>query len=398
MSHKPFLQRQSRRLSAGILLGLIVVGEMARVFLGNGVGLKTQQLSKLNLFVLFLSLQIVFAPLQAGLSDFYCRKRSIIFCLICITMSVFISSLYTYRKDLLILSTLVFGIAGNLIPISRAGLLDLIFSHHNFRFFIGLSTVAIAMGYYLSSIFFRFFPIYFILLLILIGLIVGIAIAYFYFIDIKDTDSLTPKMEFSLSQEVYALWNNFLKRPIFLLPLLTYFFIEIAFYEMFFDYTATSPESFLYSVILMCLGYMIGAFILRTSTRDDEVWIRIGLFCSFLSLVLFTCTPTDTAIYLYLIFFVLFSMGYGLFIPCLFSLLSKQEPAYNQGKIYGLVDSFDAAALLIAYLINGELTKSVTHSKGGLHYHNFIIPILSVFCFFIAVIIYKYYLIYKTKI
>lgn len=398
MSHKPLLQRQSRRLSAGILLGLIVVGEMARVFLGNGVGLKTQQLSKLNLFILFLSLQVVFAPLQAGLSDFYCRKRSIIFCLICITMSIFISSLYTYRKDLLILSALVFGIAGNLIPISRAGLLDLIFPHHNFRFFIGLSTVAIATGYCLSAIFFRLFPIYFILLLILIGLIAGIAIAYFYFIDIKDTDSLSPRMEFSLSQEVYALWNDFLRRPIFLLPLLSYFFIEIAFYEMFFDYTATSPESFLSSVILMCLGYMVGAFILRTSAREDEVWIRIGLLCSFFSLVLFTCTPTDISVFLRLIFFVIFSMGYGLFIPCLFSLLSKQEPAHNQGKIYGLVDSFDAAALLIAYLMNGQLTKSVTHFKGVIHYHNFIIPILSIPCFFIAVLIYKYYLKYKEKI
>lgn len=398
MSYKPLLQRQSRKLSAGILLGLIVVGEMARVFLGNGSGLKTQQFSRLNLFVLFLSLQVVFAPLQAGLSDFYCRKGSIIFCLICITMSIFISSLYTYRKDLLILSALLFGIAGNLIPISRAGLLDLIFPHHNFRFFIGLSTVAIAAGYCLSAIFFRLFPTYFILLLILIGLVVGIAVAYFYFIDIKDTDSLTAKIEFSLSQEVYALWNDFLKKPIFLLPLLTYFFIEVAFYEMFFDYTATSPESFLYSVILMCLGYMVGAFILRTSTKDDEVWIRIGLFCSFLSLVLFTCTPTDTTLYLRLIFFILFSMGYGLFIPCLFSLLSKHEPAHNQGKIYGLVDSFDAAALLIAYLMNGELTKSVVHSKGIIHYHNFIIPILSIPCFFIAVLIYKYYLKYKTKI
>ena len=387
MSHKPLLQRQSRRLSAGILLGLIVVGEMARVFLGNGAGLKTQQLSKLNLFILFLSLQVVFAPLQAGLSDFYCRKRSIIFCLICITMSIFISFFYTYRKDLLILSAIVFGIAGNLIPISRAGLLDLIFPHHNFRFFIGLSTVAIAAGYCLSAIFFRLFPIYFILPLLLIGLIGGIAVAYLYFIDIKDTDSLSPKMEFSLSQEVYALWNDFLKKPIFLFPLLTYFFIEVAFYEMFFDYTATSPESFLYSVILMCLGYMVGAFILRTSTRSDEVWIRIGLLCSFLSLVLFTCTPTDLNIYLRLIFFVLFSMGYGLFIPCLFSLLSKQELAHNQGKIYGLVDSFDAAALLIAYLVNGESTKTVAHSKGVIHYHNFTIPILSIPCFFIAVLL-----------
>lgn len=398
MPHKPLLQRQSRRLSAGILLGLIVAGEMARVFLGNGAGLKTQQLSKLNLFILFLSLQVVFAPLQAGLSDFYCRKRSLIFCLICITISICICTLYTYRKDLLILAALVFGIAGNLIPISRAGLLDLIFPHHNFRFYIGLSTVAIASGYCISALLFRFFPNYFILLLILIGLIAGIVLAYFYFIDIKDTDSLSPRMEFSLSQEVYALWNDFLKRPIFLLPLLSYFFIEVAFYEMFFDYTATSPESFLYSVILMCLGYMVGAFILRSSAREDEVWIRIGLLCSFLSLVLFTCTPTDISLFLRLIFFVLFSMGYGLFIPCLFSLLSKQEPAHNQGKIYGLVDSFDAAALLIAYLMNGELTKSVVHSKGVIHYHNFIIPILSIPCFFIAVVIYKYYLKYKAKI
>lgn len=397
MSYKPLLQKRSATLSAGILLCLIIVGEMARVFLGNGAGLKTQHVSRINLFVLFLSLQVIFAPLQAGLSDFYCRKKSIIFCLVCITTSVCISSFYTYRVDLLLLAALLFGIAGNLIPISRAGLLDLIFPHHNFRFYIGLSTVAIALGYCFSAILFRILPSYVILILIILGLLIGIFIAHFYFIDIKDSHPDIAKGAFSLSQEIYALWNDFLRKPIFLLALLTYFFLEVSFYEMFFDYTATTPESFLSSVILMCLGYIAGAFTIKTSKRSDETWIKRGLFCSFSALVFFTCIPIDRFLFLRLTFFVLFSIGYGLFTPCLFSLISKQEASHSQGKIYGLVDSFSAGALLITYLINGEVKKSVVHSSTFIHYHDFVIPILSISCFFVALLFYNYYLQYRAK-
>lgn len=397
MSHKPLFHQPTKMLSAKILLCLMIVGEMARVFLGNGAGLKTQQLSRINLFVLFLSLQVIFAPLQAGASDFYCRKKSIIFCLICITTSICISSLYTYRADLLLLAAVLFGVAGNLIPISRAGLLDLIFSHHNFRFYIGLSTVSIALGYCFSAILFRILPSFVILLLIIAGLITGIFIAYFYFVDIKDTQTSKHKGEFSLSQEIYSLWNDFLKKPIFFLLFLTYFFLEVAFYEMFFDYTGTTPESFLYSVILMCLGYIVGAFVIKTSTKSDEIWVKRGLFCSFLALALFTCIPIDRLVLLRLTFFVLFAAGYGLSIPCLFSLLSKQEALHSQGRIYGLVDSFDAGALLITYLIIGSFTKPLPHRSIFVHYHNFVIPILSIGCFFVAVLFYNYYLQYRAK-
>ncbi|MGL4348023.1 MAG: MFS transporter [Chlamydiales bacterium] len=390
MSHKPLLHKRSKILSIAILLSLIVIGEMARTFLGNGAGLKTQHNSRINLFVLFLSLQVIFAPLQAGLSDFYCRKKSIIFCLICITTSICISSLYSYRVDLLTLAALLFGIAGNLIPISRAGLLDLIFPHHNFRFYIGLSTVSIALGYCLSAILFRILPTFSLLLLIIVGLITGIFIAYFYFIDIKDTLPSRYKGEFSLSKEIYSLWSDFLKKPTFLLIFLTYFLLEIAFYEMFFDYTATTPESFFSSIIVMCLGYIVGALFIKTSTCSDETWIKRGLFCSFIALALFTCIPINRLVILRLTFFVIYSVGYGLFTPCLFSLLSKQEASHSQGRIYGIVDSFDAGALLISYLINGSFTKPIPHKSTFIHYENFIIPLLSISCFFVAVLLYNY--------
>lgn len=398
MSDKALLHEPTKMISAKILLCLIIVGEMARVFLGNGAGLKTQQISRINLFVLFLSLQVIFAPLQAGASDFYCRKKSIIFCVICITTSLCISSLYTYRADLLLLAALLFGMAGNLIPISRAGLLDLIFPHQNFRFYIGLSTVAIALGYCFSAILFSILPSFVILLLIISVLITGIFIAHFYFIDIKNTHTVRDKSNFSLSQEIYSLWNDFLKKPMFILLFLTYFFLEIAFYEMFFDYTGMTPESFFSSVILMCLGYIVGAFVIKRSFKSDKKWIKRGLFCSFIALALFSCIPIERLLLLRLTFFVLFAAGYGLSIPCLFSLLSKQEALHShQGRIYGLVDSFDAGALLIAYLINGSFTQRLPNRSIFIHYQNFIIPIFSIGCFFVAVLFYNYYLQYKPK-
>lgn len=398
MLYKLLSPKKSTTISIGILLCLIILGEMAKVFLGNGAGLKKQQVSGINLFIVFVSLQIIFAPLQAGLSDFYCRKKSIIFCLVCITISTCVSSLYNYRPDLLILAALLFGIAGNLVSISRAGLLDLIFPHQHFRFYIGLSTVAIALGYCFSAILFRILPIFVILLLVILGLMAGIFIAHFYFIDIKDTQPFRHREKFSLSREVYSLWNDLLSKPLFLLIFLTYFFLEVAFYEMFFDYTAMSADSFLFSVVVMSLGYIMGAFIIKTHNLTDETWLKIGFFCSFITLILFISIPIDRLLFLRLTFFVLFSLGYGLSIPCLFSLLSKQEASHSQGRIYGLIDSFDASALLISYLVNGSFTTNPLPSKSTfIRFENYVIPILPITCFFVAMLIYNYYLIYRKK-
>jgi sugar phosphate permease len=46
-----------------------------------------------------------------------------------------------------------------------------------------------------------------------------------------------------------------------------------------------------------------------------------------------------------------FALGFGFFVPCLFSSISKKHPMHEQGKIYGLIDSTDALGLMIAVLI-----------------------------------------------
>ena len=107
-------------------------------------------------FIFFLMVQIVFSPIQAGYSDFYCRKKSIAISLSFSAISLLPAFLYFQHSIsplfLLFLMAIIKGVAGNNLPLAWAGIADT--QNSNIRLSLGFSTSAIALGY-LALIFLR---------------------------------------------------------------------------------------------------------------------------------------------------------------------------------------------------------------------------------------------------
>ncbi len=111
------------------------------------------------LLVLILStgmlvLQIFSAPIQAGFSDFYCRKKSIIvslaFSCLSLIILVFFKSKNTLSLTPLVLVLFMNGIFGNTIPLAWSAVADT--QKTNLRFSLALTTGAYSIAYMLLAV------------------------------------------------------------------------------------------------------------------------------------------------------------------------------------------------------------------------------------------------------
>lgn len=124
-----------------MLLYLVFVDESVDNF---AINVSSKIFVENNFFVYFLlGLQIIFAPLQAGFSDYYLRKRSLIISVVSTLLSVVLFKFaLTYSFLLVIFAISIKGIMGNSMPIAWAGIADET-RNNNFRFALALSICAI---------------------------------------------------------------------------------------------------------------------------------------------------------------------------------------------------------------------------------------------------------------
>lgn len=130
-----------------ILASVIGDNSILRIF-----GAQTPVIA-LILSITMIVLQIFAAPMQAGFSDFYYRKKSLIVSLAFSFLSVIILVFFK-SKDLLSLIPLVFvvfmnGIFGNTIPLAWAALADT--QKKSLRFSLALATTAYSLAYMLLA-------------------------------------------------------------------------------------------------------------------------------------------------------------------------------------------------------------------------------------------------------
>lgn len=108
----------------------------------------------LILSISMLVLQILAAPIQAGFSDFYCRKKSLIvslvFSFLSVIILIFFKSGHLLSFFSLILVLLMMGIFGNTVPLAWAALADV--QKKNLRFSLALTTGAYSVAYMILAI------------------------------------------------------------------------------------------------------------------------------------------------------------------------------------------------------------------------------------------------------
>jgi MFS family permease len=158
-----------------ILANVVGDNSILRVF-GNQTPLLA-----LILPTIMIILQILAAPLQAGFSDFYCRRKSLIVSLSFTSLSLIILVFFK-SKDLLtvfplVLVALMNGIFGNTVPLAWAALADM--QKTNLRFSLALTRGAYSVGYMILAVSNLYTITNTFWLFVIAGVFLGVLFAYF---------------------------------------------------------------------------------------------------------------------------------------------------------------------------------------------------------------------------
>lgn len=342
-----------------ILFYAVFTDELTDTFLINGSSriLNSSKGFRDSLLVcVMLFTQIIFSPIQAGFSDYYLRRKSLMFSLILSLFAVviFISSNYLGSTALFI-AIIIKGALGNTVPIAWAGISD-ITKGKNIRFALALSICALAVGSWGSLILAPLITVNAFFILTFILLIICLFLLILGFKDPKDslTHNYLEKVSFykMISHEFIGIYR-ILKKPINFYIVIAFFFSEIAFYQILFRVEVfKNYHCFINIPLTIGIGYTLGTIWLKFLKSKDKVVSLMGLVFSFLSILmislLFLFEIENKLIFNLL--FVFYSFGYALFTPALYSLITLRDHPHLQGKIYGLLESTDSLASLITFL------------------------------------------------
>jgi MFS family permease len=345
-----------------LLLAFIFIDETCSNYILNAFANRTSVL-EFSLYLTFLLVSIITAPIQAGYSDFFCRKKSLIVSLSFSLLScvlVFFSLKNTYSPLIFLFIGIVIKAAlGNTLPLSWAAISDT--QNKNFRFSLALSTSAMAFGYIVLIIIKRFFTDHSAFVIsVLFAILIYLCIRYFR--DIRDKkEHETPQdantlalFKTSIKEEIKLIINNFLKDKRIRKALSAFLLWEVSFYSALIVDIDMKIDGFNDLSLSMLLGYFAGVLLLKFSKKTDLQMIKIGYILSICALVpiLLLNFLFDMRLLIISCYFI-YSIAAAFLAPSLFSILSRERKPHEQGKIYGLIDSTDTIAFLIAsiYLI-----------------------------------------------
>jgi MFS family permease len=313
-------------------------------------------------FIFLSILQTVAAPIQAALSDLYCRKKSLIFSLTVSLVSLVL--LYFFIQDSRLLLILLFfiislkGLAGNTLPLSFAAIADI--KNKNIRLSFGIATLPYTAAYFFLIFTNKTFSESFSVLLSIGAFILFIALCFMFFYDQRDMTKQEKKvlsLDFSFSkklknemrtirEKIYNLSNR--------MAFISYLLWEISLYSILLLYVDFGVKKFSTIGIAMLSGAGVAVLVLKICDMiDDERMIKLGYNLSAFSLVpFFLIYPFTKNFNFYVLSTCYFfhTMGNILLSASLFALMAKRTPPHECGKIYGLFDSVDTVAFLIASL------------------------------------------------
>jgi MFS family permease len=297
-------------------------------------------------FFLLYILQLVFATFQGGISDYYCRRKSLIFGLGAILLGqLFFFMAFKWGLWCLVVTIVLYGVTGNITPIARAALMDTELKK-DFRMSVGFSTIAIALGWIGMMIAAYFFQPVVVTWTVTILALVGMSAVVFWFRDPRDLKKLNEK--FTLHHEFKRI-GQVVKHRWFFYSLVGYFIAEVAFYQIFcFDEGNLANPDVRYVISTWVIGYCIGAVVQIFGVKDDRFGIMSGAYISLFSiflLILFDLFHVEKS-FIVTVFNFLFAFGFGFFVPCLFAFAAKRFNPNLQGKMYGLIDATDALGIL----------------------------------------------------
>lgn len=321
----------------------------------------------LLLSVGMLVVQMIAAPIQAGFSDFYCRKKSLIASLI-FSLASIILLLFTKSTDqvyplLFILILILSGALGNTIPLAWAALADS--REKNIRLPLALSSAAYAIAYLVLAFSSMgkmkaiFDPHWLSPDRVSVFLfIVSILLCMFFFADRRDRkshfefkDTKLKYLRLAHAESTSLIKEVSCKRT--RLGLLAYLLWATSQYSVLILLT-DFQVGYKTTVIWMMCGYLVGVAILGfLKDISDEKMIRAGFIVTIAAIPLFYIWKLfkfDSKTALTVCFFV-YTVGNAFLSPSILSLFSKERKLNQQGKGFGLIISADTLGFLIALIL-----------------------------------------------
>ncbi len=355
------------RLYLPLLLGFLLGDEVCNNYIFQVFSLESHNL-QLILYVAFLLTQIIAAPLQAGFSDFYCRKTSLVvslsFSLLSLVLVIFFFKV-TASIWVLVVIFLSKGLIGNTLPLSLAGVADA--ERKDKRLAMGLCTGAMASGYLVLIVLGKTLPIQQLPFPIIALFLILIFLCTIFFVDLRDkegkpTDRALQGSSFRLfMKELKLIWIEIklIKEELIqkktLLALVIFLLWEISQCSIHMLDVDLRSKKFSNLTTAMVLGYLVGLLVLwGTKNKEDERVVKWGFAVCIGSVIpIFVTYPflSETKVVLLSCYF-LYNLGTVFLAPSLFSILAKERQAHEQGKIFGLLESTDTIAFLLASIID----------------------------------------------
>ncbi len=317
----------------------------------------------------FLVLQIFFASIQSGLSDFFGRKESLILSF-CISLSSLLCAfLYTHYSFIfgifLILALVAKALLGNTIPISFAAIADTQGKNYRRSFAIASSTYSLS---FITLILINLITLNNVVRISISAIILFISLAtcFYAFKDATDRTAHPPHDGDNIhrSQNIFSkfwklgtreigLLREELRRPLTKYGLSAYVLWEISMYSIIISQIDLNPGSSQDITLAMMIGYFVGVLILQIrpcKTVSDRKMITVGYLFSFFSLIpyFFLIPVLHSQNMLLGICYGFHAIGNAFLSPTILSILAKKRSAHEQGKILGLVESADTTAFLVA--------------------------------------------------
>jgi len=311
----------------------------------------------ISYLLLFYVLQIIAAPVQASISDFYSRKKGLAYGFLFVFIAhVFLFVALSKGTAFLLVSFIINGLFGNLTPIATASLLDVNFGKKS-RISMGL-VLGTSMVAYLSFYWARWYLNLEIIFWVMTTLcLLATFLSAFCFYDPRDAD--INETDFSLWKEI-ALIGEMIKKKWFFYSIKGYYLVYLIWYILYYYRIETlGPVDVIHAVTAFSLGYLGGVLAQMFVNNNDTEVISFGvMFSVFITLlfgiyILFGGKIFNTIVLLNFIF----AFYYGVIDPRLYSYLSTHQHKHRLGTIFGLVESSDNLSELSSILIFTLLPK-----------------------------------------
>lgn len=313
--------------------------------------------------IIFYILQILASPFQAAYSDRSCRKRSLLFAFIVITVGhLFLFCAYEFNMPIyLLICVLINGLFGNVFPIAVAGLMDINYLNNTKRCMTFVSAaLAIAwLSYVYGVIYMGLLPFFW----LSTGMcLFSVILCYFFFEDKRDRDPSKGRINFIRE---YVSIRRMSTEKFFMLAMKFYLFSEITYYGLFYFHINEDAKNFILIVSTYACGYIVGNLIINYAKVSLKKGIILGFIItiiSSLSLIVFdSLGHFKHSFAIFIALETLFSLGYGIFDPCFYAFVGETQLVHRRGKAFGIVDSIDnfSEGIVSLFIFSIPLTTTI---------------------------------------